>query len=193
MSTAPKIGTSPRGILSLESPELLEILRCEISRRKKLFIRMSGSSMRPTIEEGDLMTVVPTRATTLRVRDIVIFATESDTALIHRLVKVTKRDGCVYGIARGDNSEMPGLPFPLTRAVGQVIAVQRKASKKIIALHSGPRGAPGNFITLLLWPACSPSFPPLGLVLDSCLPSPSFLLFRTGLRLRNAPKRLVDS
>ncbi|MBI4470438.1 MAG: signal peptidase I [Acidobacteria bacterium] len=134
MAGPPKIGTSARGVLSLESPEVRENLEYELTRRKRATMRMSGSSMKPAIEDGDLITIVPVRPNSSRAGDVVVFTTESGTLLVHRIVRLIKREGQVSAIARGDNSQSPDPPFPSVRILGQAVSVQKRSSKKVIAL-----------------------------------------------------------
>ena len=134
-STTPRTGSSQRGVVGLESPELLEFIRHELSRRKHVVMRMSGSSMRPTIDDGDLLTLAPVSPQSLRPRDVVLFSTESGTALVHRLVRLSRRDGCAIAIARGDNSQSLDPVVPLTRLIARVIAIQKRGSKRMVPVR----------------------------------------------------------
>ncbi len=134
-SITPKTGSAHRGVISLESPDVLEFTRHELSRRKQVVMRMSGSSMRPTIEDGELFTVVAVQPHDLRPRDVIMFSTDSGTALVHRLVRLSRRDGCALVLARGDYSQLLDPPIPLTRVIARVVAVQKRGSKRMIPLR----------------------------------------------------------
>lgn len=122
--------------LSLEFPQLLEYVRYELSRHHHIQLKMSGSSMRPTIEDGDVVTIVPVEATTIHPQDIVLLATSSGTALIRRVLSVETRDGTLYAITQGDHAKRPDTPIPLTRIIGRVVSLQRKGRGKTIPLGS---------------------------------------------------------
>jgi signal peptidase I len=135
MRTYDKTKTYRRGELSLESPELLEYARHELSRSRQIHLKMSGTSMRPTIDDGDVVTVAPIEPATINSQDIVLFATHSGTALIHRVVSLQTRNGVLYALTRGDHSQHPDTPVPLTRVLGRVVALQQKGKGKIIPLR----------------------------------------------------------
>lgn len=130
-----KTKTFRRGELSLESPELLEYARHELSRQRTIQLRMSGSSMRPLIDDGDVVSVAPIDPTSIHSQDVVLIATPSGTALIHRVISLQYRDGSLYALTRGDQSQYPDTPVPITRVLGRVVALQRKGKGKIIPLH----------------------------------------------------------
>lgn len=124
--------------LSLESPGLLEYARFELSRNRQIRLRMSGSSMRPTIDDGDIVTIVPIEATAINPQDIVLIATPRGTALIHRVISLQTRGGGLYALTRGDHSQHPDTPVPLTRILGRVVSLQRKGKGKFITLRRTP-------------------------------------------------------
>ncbi|MBI3951226.1 MAG: signal peptidase I [Acidobacteria bacterium] len=138
MRTYDKIKTYRRGNLGLESPELLEYARYELSRNRQIQLRMSGSSMRPMIDDGDIVTVAPIDPTTINSQDIVLFTTQSGTALIHRVVSLQTREGCLSAITRGDHAQQHDTPVPLARIMGRVVALQRKGKGKIIPVRRTP-------------------------------------------------------
>lgn len=135
MRTYDKTKTYRRGDLSLESPDLLEYARYELSRNRQIQLRMSGSSMRPLIDDGDIVTIAPIEPTAVKSQDIVLISTLSGTALIHRVISLETREGGLYALTRADHSQVQDTPVPLTRIMGRVVALQRKGKGKIIPLH----------------------------------------------------------
>ncbi|HXF05832.1 MAG TPA: hypothetical protein VNM72_10515 [Blastocatellia bacterium] len=124
--------------LSLDSPALLEYARFELSHRRPLRFRMSGTSMRPTIDDGDVVTVEPIDATTLQVHDVVFYVSASGVPLIHRIIAFEKRSGGTYIVTRADHAELANAPVPLAQVLGRVIAVQRHSTGRIISLKPRP-------------------------------------------------------
>lgn len=146
MRTYDKTKTFRRGELSLESPELLDYARYELSRNRTIQLRMSGSSMRPVIDEGDIVSIAPAEPTAINAQDIVLIATPSGTALIHRVLSLQNREGSLYALTRGDHSQYPDTPVPITRILGRVVALQRKGRGKIIPVRRTP-----GFVSRLRW------------------------------------------
>lgn len=124
--------------LRLDLPDLLEYARFELSRNRPLRLEMSGPTMRPTIEEGDILTIEPVEVTTVRPQDIVLYATSSGTAVVQRVIALEERAGCVYAIMRGDRAELPGTPIALHQILGRVVAIERRRSGRTISLKRKP-------------------------------------------------------
>ncbi|GBC82488.1 hypothetical protein HRbin10_01613 [bacterium HR10] len=124
--------------LRLDLPDLLEHARFELSRNRPLRLEMSGPTMRPTIEEGDILTIEPVEATAIRPQDIVLYATSSGTAVVQRVIALEERAGCVYAIMRGDRAELPGTPIALHQILGRVVAIERRRSGRTISLKRRP-------------------------------------------------------
>ncbi len=120
--------------LRLDLPDLLEYARFELSRNRPLRLEMSGPTMRPTIEEGDILTIEPVEVTAVRPQDIVLYATSSGTAVVQRVIALEERAGCVYAIMRGDRAELPGTPIALHQILGRVVAIERRRSGRTISL-----------------------------------------------------------
>lgn len=124
--------------LSLDSPALLEYARFELSRGRPLRFHMSGTSMRPTIDDGDVVTIEPIDATTVQVHDVVFYVSAGGVPLIHRIIAFEKRSGCTYVVTRADHAELANAPIPLAQVLGRVIAVQRHSTGRIISLKPRP-------------------------------------------------------
>lgn len=124
--------------LGLDTPDLIEAARFELSRSRRLRLRMSGTTMRPTIEDGDTITVEAIDPTTVRPHDIVLYVSASGTVVVHRVIGFEDRAGCAYAIARGDRSEFLDAPVPLTQILGRVITVERHATGRLISLRPVP-------------------------------------------------------
>jgi len=124
--------------LRLDLPDLVEYARFELSRNRPLRLEMSGPTMRPTIEEGDILTIEPVDVTTIRPQDIVLYATSSGTAVIQRVIALEERAGCLYAITRGDRAELPGAPIAVHQILGRVVAIERRRSGRTISLKRKP-------------------------------------------------------
>lgn len=109
----------------LESPDFLERSRQNLSRSLTVEICMSGSSMRPAIEDGDLVTIEPITEGRINQGDIILYQSKSDTAVIHRVVKIERSMTERSVITRGDAASQNDLAVPLSKILGRVKHIER--------------------------------------------------------------------
>lgn len=111
--------------IRLEMPDLLKRARFELSRQNPVQLRVSGSTMRPSLEDGDLVTIEPLNSQSVRPGDIILYQSLSDTALIHRVVRLEQRSAGRYIVTRGDASSTADVPVPIHHIMGRVTSVNR--------------------------------------------------------------------
>jgi len=110
-------------------PDLLKRARYELSRHKPVTLRVSGTAMRPELNDGDLVTVEPVNAQSVRAGDIVLYQSLWDTALIHRIVRFEQRSGGRFVVTRADASATPDVPVPIHHIMGRVAAIDRNGER----------------------------------------------------------------
>jgi signal peptidase I len=110
---------------TLETPDFLEQARQLLSRSLPVELRMSGSSMSPAIEDGDVITIEPISDEPVRQGDIVLYQSRFDTAVIHRVVKIERSQSERMVTTRGDSASQSDSPIPLHRVIGRVKLVER--------------------------------------------------------------------
>jgi signal peptidase I len=112
--------------VNLETPDFLEQARQLLSKSVPVEIKMSGSSMSPTIEDGDVVTVEPLSSTPLSAGDIILYNSLRDTAVVHRVMRVEKRGSAERAvITRGDAASQNDIAVPLHRVLGKVKLIDR--------------------------------------------------------------------
>ena len=111
--------------VNLETPDFLEQARQLLSRSIPLEIRMSGSSMSPAIEDGDLITVEPVPDNRISPGDIILYQSRYDTAVIHRVLRMEGSQAERSVLTRGDAAAQTDVPVPLERVLGRVKLVER--------------------------------------------------------------------
>jgi SOS-response transcriptional repressor LexA len=111
--------------VALETPDFLEQARQMLSRGIPVAMRMSGSSMRPTIEDGDMVTIKPIDENPIKPGDIILYQTRFDTAVIHRVVRIDRQSSERVVITRADSSNQPDIPVALHRVLGRVNLIER--------------------------------------------------------------------
>ncbi len=110
---------------NLESPDFLERSRQNLSSSLTVEICMSGSSMRPAIEDGDLVMIEPINDGRINQGDIVLYQSRYDTAVIHRVVKIERSSNERTVITRGDAATQNDLAIPLNKILGRVKHIER--------------------------------------------------------------------
>jgi len=111
--------------VTLETPDFLEQARQLLSRSLSLELRMSGSSMSPAIEDGDVITVEPVAEDPVKQGDIVLYHSRFDTAVIHRVIRLERSSSERCIVTRGDAASHNDVPVPLHRILGRVRRVER--------------------------------------------------------------------
>ncbi|MCI0487124.1 MAG: signal peptidase I [Blastocatellia bacterium] len=127
--------------VNLERPDFLEQARQQLSRSIPLEIRMSGGTMRPAIEDGDLITILPVGDTAIKPGDIVLYQSRFDTAVIHRVVRIDRSSSERMIVTRGDAASQSDMPVPLHRILGVVKSV-RRAGENVNMARSRKRLSP---------------------------------------------------
>ncbi|QUV85225.1 S24/S26 family peptidase [Chloracidobacterium aggregatum] len=124
MRTTGKTKTSPIREHTLESPDILRTARAELMRDGVYRFRVNGSTMRPTISDGDWLTVEQVPTTQLGVGDIVLLCTSSQTAVVHRILRFEQRHATTYVVTRGDAAEGLDVSVPVSNVVGRVLRIE---------------------------------------------------------------------
>jgi signal peptidase I len=127
--------------VNLETPDFLEQARQLLSRNLPVELRMSGASMSPAIEDGDIITVEPVSDEPIRQGDIVLYHSRFDTAVIHRVVRIDRSSSEKSILTRGDSASQNDLPVPVHRVLGRVKLVERAGER--IKMVRPKRGAFG--------------------------------------------------
>jgi signal peptidase I len=115
--------------ICLDMPDLLKRARYELSRQKPVTLRVSGSAMRPELNDGDLVTVEPVSAHAVRTGDIVLYQSLWDTALIHRVIRFEQRSGGRFVVTRADASSTTDVPVPVHHIMGRVAVIDRNGER----------------------------------------------------------------
>lgn len=119
---------------------LAELVEQALKSGRRVRFRATGGSMRPSIREGDLLTVAPARAEELTIGDIVLSrAGEKLTA--HRLVEIIgagspggSPDGSGRFVCRGDAACNPDRPLAPSQVLGKVVAVEVCRGRRLLSI-----------------------------------------------------------
>jgi len=123
--------------VDLGLPDFLDQARQLLSKNVPIEIKMSGSTMSPVIEDGDLITIEPIQENSLRPGDIILYNSLRDTAVIHRVVRVEKGESADRSIiTRGDAASQNDLAVPFHRVLGRVKRIERAGEQISVARSS---------------------------------------------------------
>ena len=87
--------------------------------------RAPGTSMHPTIRNGDVITVEPVAPTKLKRGDIILYRFRGDF-IAHRIVTKEERNGCgLTLILRGDASSTCDQPVEPEQVLGKLVCLER--------------------------------------------------------------------
>jgi len=105
----------------LTTLDFLRLAAYQFSQDSELRVKIAGKSMCPAIEESDSILIRSVAGQQLAVGDVVLYASLSDTAVIHRIVRIEK--GMVT--TRGDSCTIDDTPVSINRVLGKVVDVER--------------------------------------------------------------------
>jgi hypothetical protein len=105
---------------------------------RRAVLRVSSGSMRPTLQEGDKVTIVGTEAGSLCYGDIVVCDSPLAGLIVHRLLwKVPPFEvpRCVY--TKGDALRYMDRPFPVQEVLGRVIEIENERGRRRVRRVEG--------------------------------------------------------
>ncbi|HVO61379.1 MAG TPA: signal peptidase I [Terriglobales bacterium] len=89
-------------------------------------IRVSGTSMLPSIWPGDVLAVCGCQPSKIVLGDIVCFA-RSARFVVHRVIKISSMDRRTVWLTQGDSMARADEPFTEEQLLGKVVAIRRNA------------------------------------------------------------------
>jgi signal peptidase I len=111
--------------VNLETPDFLQQARRLLVQSIPIEIRMSGGTMSPAIEDGDVITIEPIPDNRVAPGDVILYQSRYDTAVIHRVVRVERGSAERTVLTRGDAATQTDVPVPLEKVLGRVKLVER--------------------------------------------------------------------
>ena len=114
-----------RGCLGPNDAAFVDVISDLLGRGHSVRFRASGGSMRPTIREGDAITVAPARPAGISRGDVILYRVGRGV-IAHRVARVAREpDGALVFIPRGDASQGRDEPVEEGAILGRVVAVER--------------------------------------------------------------------
>lgn len=117
----------------MNSVEIILKLGREILKKgKSIRFQVRGWSMRPFIRDGDVIFVSPIENSSFKTGDVVLYSTEGNKVIVHRIIKKDKKDGRMTLLVKGDATSGFADKVDVKNVLGKVTAVERDGRKKRI-------------------------------------------------------------
>jgi signal peptidase I len=123
-----------------------------LSNAKTIRFLLTGTSMQPSLREGDILTAKPITYHEAEVGDILAYQNlETNKIIVHRLVKKIKYPGADMMLTMAETGCVGAYDFPLKPdncIIAKVIAIER--SKRVINLMTRSELLKGKIISYLM-------------------------------------------
>ncbi len=117
--------TMPMRAVRRHTALFLDLSEDLLRRGYRVRFRAEGTSMRPAIEDGDVLTLDRLDPFTIRPGDIVL-SRRQDRPMAHRVAEVrVGADERIVVVLRGDGKGGCDAPVPATQLVGRVVGIER--------------------------------------------------------------------
>jgi len=118
-------GAVGRGSLDPTDAAFIDVVTDLLRRGHSVRFRAKGSSMHPTIREGEAITVAPARPSAIGRGDVILYGSALGV-IAHRVARVAQKpDGTLVFVPRGDASATCDEPVGESAVLGEVVAVER--------------------------------------------------------------------
>jgi signal peptidase I len=95
-----------------------------LAEGKTIRIKAHGYSMYPAIKPGSIILIEPISLKGKPVPGEIIAIKREDGLVVHRLVRLEKKDGKEFFVARGDSNSMADNPEKIGRIAGRIIRAE---------------------------------------------------------------------
>jgi signal peptidase len=121
-----------RKTVPIRDSDLLELSKDIFKTGKSIRFRAKGWSMRPFIRDGDFIVVSPVEYSLIKTGDVVFYLTAKNKALVHRVIKKSKKDkdDRITMFIKGDATFSTPEKTDTQNVLGKVVAVERNGRKK---------------------------------------------------------------
>ena len=122
-------------VISIREPDALALVQSLLQQGIVVRIRVSGNSMRPLLQSGDLVDIAPL-AGIPRLGDILFFLRKDGTPLVHRLIwQRSQGNSKLLLLTKGDSCSAFDGFIPAEQVLGRVQCIIAACSKKNIDLN----------------------------------------------------------
>lgn len=105
--------------------ELSELLEEILNKGKALKVRVTGESMRGSINSGDVVQLEKVKYTDLRIGDLLLFKSLSGNLVLHRLLRRYTTSSGDYIQTKGDSLTYMDTSVPIENILGRATVIER--------------------------------------------------------------------
>ncbi|HKK41264.1 MAG TPA: signal peptidase I [Bacteroidales bacterium] len=112
-----------------------------LAEGKTIRIKAHGYSMYPCIRPGSLIIIEPVKIKGPPVPGEIIAIQRETGLIVHRLVRINKKEGIPLYIARGDSNAYPDAPVKLSMIAGRVTGAETSGENPVkadISINTNP-------------------------------------------------------
>jgi len=95
-----------------------------LSEGKTIRIKAHGYSMYPCIKPGSLILIEPLKVKGMPVLGEIIAIKREAGMIVHRLIRIIKKDGVTFYIARGDSNAYADKPVKIDKIAGRIVRAE---------------------------------------------------------------------
>ena len=111
--------------VGIKDADFAELSRGILKRGDSLRFKAYGSSMLPLIRDGDLLTIEPVKPWDVKRGDVILYQTEGEKCVVHRVVKIDLRNEQHILVTKGDASPGSVEELEENRVLGRVVHIHR--------------------------------------------------------------------
>jgi signal peptidase I len=111
--------------IDINSDQFADLAGEILASGRTLHFRARGVSMRPCIQDGDLLEIQSIREQDIRIGDILLINLARRQLLVHRVVRILIRWGQKTFLLQGDAAPKKDGYVPFDQVLGQVISIER--------------------------------------------------------------------
>lgn len=117
------------------SAETIRLFADILAGGNDLRVQVTGDSMKPFFQSGDIATIRAVPPASLRAGDVILCLRDDRELILHRLLKVQgkrlKSGGAVYH-TKGDALDFPDQPFRADQCLGKTVYLERIGAQGIV-------------------------------------------------------------
>jgi signal peptidase I len=114
----------------LNNSDLLKLSRELLERDISIRFRVRGFSMRPSIQDGDFITVSSIENSSLKIGDVVFYSTAENNVIVHRVINKYGKNGNMNSLIKGDAGFGPPERVNSQDVLGKVVAIERNGRER---------------------------------------------------------------
>jgi signal peptidase I len=119
-----------------------------LNKGLSLRVRVTGSSMRPCLRGGEIVTIKKVSPASLKTGDLVFFKNAQGKLVLHRLVRIKRAGEGHVMQTQGDRSNFPDEPFSTPDFLGKACTLEKTGGEFPLDLES-PAWKVRNYLTAM--------------------------------------------